>query len=143
MPIIQWTPDLTVGIETIDRQHQKLFGIVDELLSSMRAGKGRAEIKTVLDFLGVYVFEHFALEERTMLEIGDPNYRHHKAEHEEFVRSYQQLQSTFSQGGANTAFVLEVNNLVCGWLRNHITKTDPKIREAVERFGRPVVALSA
>lgn len=143
MTIIQWTPDLTVGLEVIDRQHRRLFEIVDDLLVAMRAGKGRAEVSSVLDFLGAYVYEHFSLEERAMVEVGDPNYRAHKAEHEEFRQTFERIRLTVRDSGANTAVVLEVNNLVCNWLRTHITKLDPKINDAVKKYGRAVQALAS
>lgn len=140
--IIEWTPDLTVGIEAIDAQHRRIFEIADDLLVAMRSGKGRSEVSAVLDFLGQYVLEHFSLEERAMGEIGDSNYRVHKAEHEEFIGRFEGLKGAFASGGASTAFVLQVNNLVCGWLRNHIAKLDPTIREAVEKHGGVVDAFA-
>ncbi|HCF57997.1 MAG TPA: hemerythrin [Myxococcales bacterium] len=142
MPI-RWTQDLTVGIEAIDQQHQRLFEIVDGLLAAMQAGKGRAEVSKVLDFLNEYVLAHFALEERAMQEMGDPNYASHKGEHDGFVKTIERLKRLHEEGGARTALVIEVNHRVCGWLRNHIAKTDVTIRDALEKHQGVVVSLAS
>ncbi|MGI5865054.1 MAG: bacteriohemerythrin [Myxococcales bacterium] len=142
MPI-RWTQDLTVGIEAIDRQHRRLFEIVDGLLEAMQSGKGRAEVAKVLDFLNEYVLEHFALEERAMQEMNDPNYASHKAEHDVFRKTIDRLKRLHEEGGARTALVIEINHHVCGWLRNHIAKTDVTIRKALERHKGVVVSLAS
>ena len=140
MPI-QWTADLAVGIETIDNQHRRLFEIVDGLLEAMQSGKGRQEVSTVVDFLGQYVHDHFSLEERVMREIGDPSYRVHKAEHEAFVRTFEGLRQAFQDRGASSALVIEINHRVCGWLRNHIARTDMGLAETIAAHGSAPLAL--
>lgn len=35
-----WTPDLAVGVGEIDRQHQQLFGQIDQLVTALQQGRG-------------------------------------------------------------------------------------------------------
>jgi hemerythrin len=121
---IQWTPDLKVGVEQIDDQHKELFRIIDELLEAMRLGRGKAEVARTLKFLETYAIEHFGLEERTMVAQRYPGYAGHKGEHEAFIRDFLELKKQHEENGATTGLVIEINNRVCAWLRNHIGRTD-------------------
>lgn len=121
---IQWTADLSVGVDSIDAQHKQLFKIVNDLLDAMRVGKGKGEVAKVLGFLESYVIEHFGAEERAMAQQQYPGYAGHKAEHEAFIKDFLNLKGQHEAGGPNIALVIEVNNRVCTWLRNHIAHTD-------------------
>ena len=48
---IVWTDDLATGVDAIDIQHKELFKRIDNLLDSCRLGKGRDELKNVIQFL--------------------------------------------------------------------------------------------
>jgi hemerythrin len=39
--ILEWTPEYTVRVPEIDREHQVLFGVVNGLYEAMLNGKGR------------------------------------------------------------------------------------------------------
>jgi hemerythrin len=121
---IQWTPDLSVNVPEIDRQHQELFRRVDLLVEAMRLGRGKAEVGGVLAFLRGYVVEHFALEERTMEKKGYPELEAHRAEHRTFLQSIERLEVEHAANGATTALVLAVNQSVVGWLRAHVSRSD-------------------
>jgi hemerythrin len=121
---ISWTPDLAVGVETIDAQHQQLFSIVDRLLEAMRQGKGRAETGRVLRFLESYVVEHFEAEERAMAEASYPSLAAHRAEHRAFLEQFGALKARHEATGPTITLVLEINTRVGGWLRNHVARTD-------------------
>jgi hemerythrin-like metal-binding protein len=121
---IQWTPDLSVNVPEIDRQHQELFRRVDLLVEAMRMGRGRAEVGSLVSFLELYVAEHFALEEQYMETNGYPRLAAHRAEHRTFTREFQRLKDEHDATGATTALVLAVNQSVAGWLRSHISRND-------------------
>ena len=65
---VQWSDDLTTGIDKIDNQHKNLIIKVNELLQAINAGKGKRQIGSMLEFLGEYVVEHFSTEEEYMKE---------------------------------------------------------------------------
>jgi hemerythrin len=124
---IQWTSDLAVGVPKVDAQHQQLFGLVNDLLAAMRQGQGRAELSRVLAFLEAYVIEHFGDEEQTMLAHQYPGYAAHKVEHDRFVRDVKKLKARMEAEGASTALVIDVNDRVCKWLVEHISRSDKAI----------------
>ncbi len=123
MTAIGWTPALALGHAEIDAQHQELFRRAARLLDAMAAGD-RATVGELFDFLGTYVVDHFAAEERLMTESRFPGYNVHKAAHERFVRDYQSLRKLHEDSGANAAVAIKARSWLTEWLRNHIGGTD-------------------
>jgi hemerythrin len=48
---MQWTEDLTVGVEAIDNQHKELFSRINSLADAIRQGKCTYIIHGVVTFL--------------------------------------------------------------------------------------------
>jgi hemerythrin len=123
MKVIGWTPALALGHAEIDAQHQELFRRAAQLLDAMMAGDPTT-VGELFDFLGSYVVDHFAAEERLMTESGFPGYTVHKAVHERFVRDYQSLRKLHEDSGASSAVAIKARTWLVEWLRNHIGLTD-------------------
>lgn len=119
-----WTPALALGHAEIDAQHRELFRRAALLLDAMAAGD-RLVVGELFDFLGSYVVDHFATEERIMTATSFPGYTVHKAAHERFVRDYQALRALHeSTGGASAAVAVKARTWLAEWLKNHIAGTD-------------------
>jgi len=82
MPLIPWTTALSVNIASIDAQHQKLIDLMNSLHDVVKSGMPKENIGPVLTELIQAAAEHFAYEEKLMLENGYPKYAEHKKEHE-------------------------------------------------------------
>jgi hemerythrin len=118
-----WTQALAVGHAEIDAQHQELFRRADRLLEAMAAGE-RGVIEDLFEFLGTYVVDHFAAEERLMTDSQFPGYNVHKAAHERFVRDLDSLRKLHQSSGANAAVTIKARTWLGEWLKNHIAGTD-------------------
>lgn len=121
---IQWTPDLATGANEIDDQHKELFVRIDNLLESWKQGKARGEADKIIQFLNDYVVFHFGNEERYMDKFGYSSTSAHKAQHEQFVKTFGRLKERFMQQGANPELLEEANQLLVDWLKNHIRYSD-------------------
>lgn len=121
---VKWTPDLAVGVDTIDNQHKELFNRVNQLLEASSQGKGKAEIGKILQFLGDYTVTHFGTEEKQMAQSGYGGIAAHKGEHMAFLRDFGNLTREYDQQGASTTMVIAVQRRVCDWLITHIGKSD-------------------
>jgi hemerythrin len=121
---LELDPLLLTGIDEIDAQHRELFARVGALLVAARTQRSREEVVRLLEFLGTYVVEHFASEERTMEAAGYPKYGGHRAEHLQFVKELSILRHELETEGPSHLFVIRVGNRVTEWLREHIYRTD-------------------
>jgi len=123
LPIL-WDPNLSVGVEAIDAQHQELFARIDRLLDAIRERHGAAEVARLLEYLGEYVLAHFSTEEKLMLERAYPHYGAHRQEHQRFVREFAALRAEHDKEGPTVVLLIRVTNRVTAWLREHIYRAD-------------------
>ncbi len=126
---MKWTPDLSVGIEKIDGQHQEMFKMAEQLFSADNAAKGAGFFEELLGFLDEYTKKHFADEEAYMESIGYPGLAQQQHDHAEFLCKLVMLKEDFEQSGKCVDVILKTNRLVLGWLKGHISCADKKIGE--------------
>jgi hemerythrin len=119
-----WSNALSVGVPEIDGQHQELINRTNQMLAAMKEGRGRQEVEKLLDFLGEYVVEHFAAEERRMEAAGFPGLNDQKKMHKAFVLDFGRMSSDLRKGGVTSEAVIQVHRRVSEWLRVHIGQKD-------------------
>jgi hemerythrin len=124
---IEFDPVLLTGVDQLDAQHRELFARIGQLLEASRNRRSRDEVVRLLEFLGQYVIDHFAAEERIMVEAGYPRLEGHRAEHTQFVRELEILRHELQSEGPTNLFVIRVGNRVTEWLREHIYRTDRQL----------------
>ena len=78
MPMMQWNNSLSVNVDAMDLQHQKLVKLTNQLFDAMKVGKGKQAIEGVLRELVSYTKVHFAAEEKLMQEYDYPDYFDHR-----------------------------------------------------------------
>jgi hemerythrin-like metal-binding protein len=120
-----WDPAYRIGVEAIDRQHQKLFDISNRFYDACRQHARRARLRRIFDELLEYTAYHFAEEERLMQQIGYPDLPQHRANHEELVElvNYHRRQLAEDTSDAER----QALEFVRTWLRAHVLDADKEI----------------
>ncbi len=121
---MEWTADLSTGSAAIDEQHKELFNRINALLEACRQGKGKAEVRKVIEFLDEYVVTHFSAEEEFMDTHKYPDISKHKALHREFMENFADIKRELEDEGPGVHIVVRTNQLVVQWLMDHIRKVD-------------------
>ena len=122
MPRIEWDQSYSVCIGQFDKQHQKLFSLLNELQDAMSRGEGKEVTGKVLDELIAYTGTHFTGEEKVMAEKHYPGLVAHKSAHDDFVSRVVAFRTDFGVG--KTGLGLDVLNFLLEWLISHIRGTD-------------------
>jgi hemerythrin len=122
MSLIEWDQSYSVSIAQFDRQHQKLFSLLNELHEAMSGGRSHAVLGKVLDELIAYTGTHFAAEEKVMAEKHYPGLAEHKRAHDELVGRVMAFRGDFIDGKAGVS--QEVLDFLREWLNAHIRGTD-------------------
>ena len=128
-PPLDFDPVLLTGHAEIDAQHREMFARAGALIDATREHRSRAEVSSLLEFLGRYVVEHFGAEEREMEQTGYDRLHEHRAEHQRFVKDFGALREELEAGGATGRFAMRVNARVTEWLREHIYRSDRRLGE--------------
>jgi hemerythrin len=130
---IEWTDDLSVGVEMIDTQHKELINAVNRLTDAMWAGKGSQETGNLLSFLADYVVTHFSSEERLMAKTQFPGFEAHKEAHDRFVKEFLRTKSQYDKGEITTSLAIKVLDETWEWLRTHIRLVDKELGNFVRK----------
>lgn len=97
---------------------------MDRLVVAMREGQGKEAVEPILKFLETYVRQHFRAEEQWMTMTRYPGESAHRAEHAAFMNELAAMKAAWAKQGSNPALAIEVQRKSCGWLREHIGRTD-------------------
>jgi hemerythrin len=127
---LNWTPDLSVGIEVIDSQHKRIVEYIN-LLHEARMRNDKESIARVIEELVDYTLSHFSFEESMMEEAKYRFVAPHKKVHELFVRRVGEYQQRFKLGEDVATVATDMQNTLVTWLMNHIKREDMDYSAAV------------
>ncbi len=124
MALIQWDSSLSVNVAEIDKEHERLVAMINELNDAMRQGKGRETMAAIIGNLFNYAGNHFMTEEKYFDKFKYPATASHKLEHSRFVKKVSEFKNGFDSG--QVALSIEVMNFLKDWLKDHIQVTDKR-----------------
>lgn len=131
--MFEWKSEYSVGVLSIDAQHQNLFAIARELYVAMSAGQGKSALARVLDRLIDYTRAHFAHEERLMRLADYPDLPRHKAEHDALTQRVLKFQAELASGRAS--MTVQVLQFLKDWLEKHIKVSDGAMAGCLKQKG--------
>ena len=123
---MEWTPDLTVGVELIDTQHKELFKRITDLLDSIKKKECKYTIDDTTKFLEEYVVFHFTDEENVMREAGYPELEAHMKLHAQFIDDFNELKDKLKHEISSYTRSVYTNQIVVDWILQHIKTVDMK-----------------
>ncbi|MDR1378391.1 MAG: bacteriohemerythrin [Synergistaceae bacterium] len=125
-----WKETYRLGVETIDKQHQQLFSMVDDLVAVIDDSEHvdyKKKCADVVNFLYDYTVRHFQFEEEYQASIGYKDIDAHKLQHKRFIVTVQ----NFAKRMYYSQYDMQVVKAFCGslvaWLNYHVADTDQKI----------------
>ena len=124
---MQWTEDLSVGVDAVDNQHKELFRRINSLVDAIKQGKCKTEITGVIVFLEDYALSHFGEEETFMKDHSYPPYEDHRAQHAIFINNLSELRKELEDVGPSYVLSVTTNQVIVDWIIDHICGTDKKL----------------
>lgn len=122
---LEWSDSLASGSSDIDTQHKELFVRVNSLLNAVDKGTiNREEVARIVQYLTDYVVLHFGNEEKYMAKHNYSSATAHKAQHEQFVKTFVKLKDRLLMEGVSAPLAQEIRDLCVDWLVNHIKYSD-------------------
>jgi len=122
MPLITWSKDLSVGIESIDQQHKELISIINTLNDAMSLEDPRDIFRKSFTDLTQYTKKHFAYEEELFEKYGYQESIEHKRQHDELIVQLNELKDRFDHYQVD--MTEQVMQFLKDWLTYHIQKSD-------------------
>ena len=124
MKRIQWDESISISIAGIDRQHQKIFELMNKLNNAMRKGKGKDLLANILNELADYTETHLREEEKYFALFGYSGASGHEKEHWYFESKVADFKNRLATDQLSVC--IELLFFLSDWFRNHIQQADRK-----------------
>jgi len=119
--LIEWSDALDLDLQEINRQHQTLVHLINELYYLLNNNYGLASIKRVVQGLIDYTANHFKYEEILFEQFGYHQDKQHIGSHQKLVGQVLSFQKRVEAG---EDIGDELMNFLKNWLSQHIQKED-------------------
>lgn len=133
MAKMNWSEDLSVGIEEIDDQHKQLVALVNELDEAIRKRKPKDAVRDIIDALVDYTLVHFKLEEDYFDKFGYEGAEAHKAEHAKLVEKMVDFRQGYIDDRPGLA--RKLMPFLSNWLVVHIMGSDKRFATCFKEHG--------
>lgn len=130
MPFMKWESNYSVGIEEIDEQHKKLFGMVNDYFDAAKRQESNDALKDLFAGLSAYVLIHFRFEEKYFGRFNYENAEKHKNSHRELTEKLSDLLVKYDEG--QLILAIEIGEFMRKWLISHICGTDQQYKECFQ-----------
>jgi hemerythrin len=131
---LHWDSSFSVGNELLDRQHQKLMGLCNELAHYSVGNQtiSRSGFHDILNEMVLYAREHFETEEALLKELDYPGLASQEAEHFAYDEKIAEWSFNATVGDLDLS---EAQSFLAAWWRNHILITDMQYRPLMQSMG--------
>ena len=133
MTLFAWTQKMSVGMAKIDKEHQGLFDIINQLHAAMLAGRGNQTLRPVLANLAEYTKFHFGHEEELLRMHGYPGLADHLKLHQIFRTKLGELDTQVKAG--TVALSVSTLDFLRDWLSKHILGVDMRYKDFLSTKG--------
>jgi hemerythrin len=123
MPLIQWTPNFSVGVESLDTDHKVLISLINQLDDAVARAEPRETVQRVLDALLDYTAYHFGREESLMRACDYPDYEAHVRIHATLKAQVEDIRDRYRRN-PESIHAREVLAFLKNWLSTHIVGRD-------------------
>jgi hemerythrin-like metal-binding protein len=132
-----WTEKVSVGVPSIDEQHQRFFAIANEIIDLVeKGGTNRQELLSILSEMGNYAFYHLSTEEYYFDKYGYPDAESHRLAHNLYREEVNKYLNRAREEGADlNRLLLETAGYSGGWLMGHILDADQKYSRFFQEKG--------
>lgn len=124
-----WKEHYNIGVDFIDREHKKLFSILNKLLAAGKEGeKSRWACQEGIKFFKDHAMKHFAEEEAYMASIHYIGFDTHRRLHDNFRKKMlPALEKELKQTAYSEDAVNHFLGVCSGWLIGHTLTEDHAI----------------
>ncbi len=124
-----WHDRFNIGVEVIDKEHKKLFSILNKLLASkLQEEKHRWACQEGIKYFKEHAMKHFAEEEVYMASISYPGYETHRRVHDNFrKKTLPSLEKELNQKNFSEEAISHFLGVCAGWLIGHTLTEDRAI----------------
>ena len=125
MPLLNWKPEFSVGVDSVDFEHEQMISLINELDDALGLDADTDAIEAYLGEVCSGIAAHFALEERAMRVARYTEYEAHKEDHEDLLDQLRDLMDHYDAEPAVGRKLLQ--STLGGWFKEHFSSFDARL----------------
>jgi hemerythrin-like metal-binding protein len=125
MTLLTWKAEYSVGVESVDFEHQEMIGLINTIYEEIEDKKNPQSIEHFLGEVHATISAHFALEERVMRNANYDEFEAHKDDHEELLDQIRTLMDEFFEVPEKGLQLLQEN--LSDWFAGHFATFDARL----------------
>ncbi len=131
MILIKWKDEFSIGVPSIDYEHQQLIKLINQLSEMAQWGNSYDNVIDALGEIHVQISAHFALEEKIMRDSRYDDYAGHKADHENLLDELRDIMDQVDDDGGYDESRLgsELNR----WFSVHFRTHDARLHQRIAK----------
>ncbi|MDH3393727.1 MAG: bacteriohemerythrin [Desulfobulbaceae bacterium] len=118
--IFEWKPEYSIGVASVDNQHQEIFHIFNKLANAVANGNSPKAAAAAMHEMSKYLDKHFTFEEPLLQK--HPDFDRHHLEHLKFIENTLDFQIRFADKDTNVH--TDMLAFLFDWLKKHILEMD-------------------
>lgn len=125
MKYLQWDEKYSVGVDSVDYEHQNLMDMINMIYAELEDRRDIAEITQTVSDVHAEIAAHFALEERIMRQAGYEEFEAHKNDHEDLLDQIRTMMDAIESDPEPALDML--SEQLADWFSNHFATFDAQL----------------
>jgi len=127
MKYLQWREEFSVGVDSVDFEHQELMDMINMIYAELENRRDIAEIRQTMGEVHAEISAHFALEERIMRHARYEELDAHKNDHEDLLDQIRNMMDAIEDAPERALDVL--SEQLADWFSNHVASYDARLHK--------------
>ena len=127
MKYLQWNEQFSVGVDSVDYEHQTLIDMLNLIFAELDDRRNVDAIKRTMADVHLEISAHFALEERIMRQAGYDEFEAHKNDHEELLDQIRTMMEAIENDPETAMDLLSVE--LSDWFSVHFASFDARLHQ--------------
>ncbi len=129
MSLLDWKPSYSLGIPSVDQEHQDMIALINAAHAGLAGHADRASVQAMLGEIHAGIAAHFALEERLMRAAAYAEYPAHKDDHEWLLEQILDLMDVYAADPEEGR--RQLGERLSDWFAGHFATFDARMHGAV------------
>ena len=125
MKYLQWSDDFSVGVDSVDYEHQNLMDMINMIYAELEDRRDISEITQTISDVHAEISAHFALEERIMRDAGYEEFEAHKNDHEDLLDQIRTMMDAIENDPEPALDML--SEQLADWFSKHFATFDARL----------------
>lgn len=125
MTLLQWKPEYSVGIDSMDDEHQEMMRLINDIHAELESGADADQVNQCLGDIFNTISMHFALEEKLMKDNAYDEFQAHKDDHENLLDELRDLMDDYYDNSTIGTSALEKS--LSKWFSAHFSTFDARL----------------